>query len=46
MNSRTLHLLLLFLLGLASTACEPPRDSYRLGLVFTSDCKGYVEDCG
>jgi hypothetical protein len=22
------------------------RDSYRLGLVFTSDTKGYIEDCG
>ncbi len=31
---------------LAWSACEPARDSYQLALVFTADCKGYLEDCG
>jgi hypothetical protein len=38
-----------FLVTLASFAwlgCEPSRDSYKLAVVFTSDCKGYIEDCG
>lgn len=26
--------------------CTPARDSYKLSVVFTSDCKGYLEDCG
>jgi hypothetical protein len=33
------------LVGLIASSCSS-RDSYRLGLVFTSDTKGYIEDCG
>lgn len=39
-------LLLLLLLMLASSGCEAPRDSYKLSIVYTTDCKGYLEDCG
>lgn len=35
----------LTLVGVFASACES-RDSYRVGLVFTSDTKGYIEDCG
>jgi hypothetical protein len=47
---RRLTALLALSLFLVSTTawigCEAPRDSYRLSLVFTADCKGYLEDCG
>jgi hypothetical protein len=47
---RRLTALFVLSLVLLSTSawfgCEAPRDSYRLSLVFTADCKGYLEDCG
>jgi hypothetical protein len=38
--------LLLVMWSLVFQACEAPRDSYKLSIVFTTDCKGYLEDCG
>lgn len=40
----TLGAFLLLLIALLS--CEAPRDSYKLTIAFTSDVKGYLEDCG
>ena len=39
-------LIALLAFGWINSGCEPAKDSYRLGLVFTADCKGYIEDCG
>ncbi len=46
MRNTLLGLLALIALLLSLTSCTPSRDSYDLALVFTSDCKGYLEDCG
>ena len=46
MRNTLLGLLALMALLLSLASCTPPRDSYELTLVFTSDCKGYLEDCG
>jgi len=36
---------LLLLMGFLNGGCAS-RESYKLSLVFTSDCNGYLEDCG
>ncbi|MFA7332170.1 MAG: hypothetical protein WC326_13965 [Candidatus Delongbacteria bacterium] len=35
----------LLLMGFLNGGCAT-RESYKLSLVFTSDCTGYLEDCG
>ncbi|MBL7033547.1 MAG: hypothetical protein ISR91_05320 [Candidatus Delongbacteria bacterium] len=41
---------LLFLLAMIQLllilSCSLPRDEYRLNIVYTSDTKGFLEDCG
>jgi hypothetical protein len=36
---------LVLLIGTLNGGCAS-RDSYKVSLVFTSDCTGYLEDCG
>lgn len=36
---------LLLLTGFWNGGCAS-KDSYKVSLVFTSDCTGYLEDCG
>lgn len=37
--------MLMLLMGFLNGGCAS-RESYKLSLVFTSDCTGYLEDCG
>ena len=41
--------LILVLLGqlmFAASGCAPAKDEYNLNIVYTSDNKGFLEDCG
>lgn len=42
--------LLMFLLAMIQVllimSCSSGRDEYRLNIIYTSDTKGFLEDCG